>query len=59
MSVIKQRELLDDLAMEQNANPQSDLRTLFGTWPGDPDDGFEDLIRKRRQQDISMRFTND
>lgn len=59
MTVIKNKELLDELAKSQNVHSQSDIKTLFGTWPGDPEDGFEDMVHKHRKQNISMRATND
>lgn len=41
---------LDDLARAQGVVPMQDIRTLFGTWPGDPDDGFEELIDDLRSR---------
>lgn len=32
---------LDELAQAQNLRPMADVRALFGTWPGDMGDGFE------------------
>jgi len=32
---------LDELAQEQNVRPMADVRALFGTWPGEMGDGFE------------------
>jgi hypothetical protein len=41
---------LDELAREQSAVPVQDIHALFGTWPGKPDDGFEELIDDLRNQ---------
>jgi len=35
---------LDELAFAQNVKPLIDVGVLFGTWPGEADDGFEDAI---------------
>lgn len=35
---------LDELAHAQDVRPMDDIRTLFGTWPGDVDDDFEATI---------------
>ena len=32
---------LDELARSQNVHPTMNVRTLFGTWPGEEEDGFE------------------
>ena len=29
-------------------NPMPDVRALFGTWPGEPDDGFEAAVEEHR-----------
>ena len=39
---------LDDLAAAQNVEPMADVRALFGTWPGEVDDGFEEAIDELR-----------
>jgi hypothetical protein len=39
---------LDELAQTQNVNPIADIKALFGTWPGDVDDGFEEAIDELR-----------
>ena len=41
---------LDDLARTQGVVAMEDIRALFGTWPGEPDDGFEELIDDLRSQ---------
>jgi hypothetical protein len=43
---------LEDLAQAQDVKPLSDVRVLFGTWPGDTDDGFEDSIDELRHSHI-------
>jgi len=35
---------LDELAQAQNVQPMADVSVLFGTWPGDPGDGFEQEV---------------
>ena len=42
---------LDDLARTQGVVAMEDIRALFGTWPGEPDDGFEELIDDLRSQE--------
>jgi len=32
--------------------PMMDIRALFGTWPGEMDDGFEEAIDKLRHSSI-------
>lgn len=44
---------LDQLAEMQGARPLADISSLFGTWPGDPDDGFEEAVRTLRMQTAS------
>ena len=39
---------LEELAKLQNVGPIKDVRDLFGTWPGDVDDGFEEDINRLR-----------
>ena len=39
------------LAELQGVKPLEDLSVLFGTWPGEVDDGFEEEIRRLRQED--------
>ena len=39
---------LDELAESQNVKPMADVRALFGTWPGEEDDGFEEAIDELR-----------
>jgi len=42
---------LDELTRIQGVKPIKDVRELFGTWPGEPDDGFEDAIEALRRFD--------
>jgi hypothetical protein len=44
---------LDDLAETQGIRPVKNIQALFGTWPGDKDDGFEDEIHSMRQASIA------
>ena len=39
---------LEELARAQNIQPMTDVRALFGTWPGDEDDGFEEAVYELR-----------
>jgi hypothetical protein len=39
---------LDELALAQNVSPLADVRALFGTWPGEVDDGFEMAVNEQR-----------
>ena len=39
---------LDEIAKAQNVKPILDVRVLFGTWPGEVDDGFEESIDELR-----------
>lgn len=43
-----QSPTLEELAQAQGVSPIADVRVLFGTWPGEPDDGFEALIDELR-----------
>jgi len=44
---------LDQLVELQGVRPLADIASLFGTWPGDPDDGFEEAVRALRIQTSS------
>jgi len=48
-----QSPTLDQLVELQGTRPLADVASLFGTWPGDPDDGFEEAIRILRIQTTS------
>jgi len=39
---------LDELAEAQGVKPLADVRALFGTWPGEADDGFEEAVDELR-----------
>lgn len=43
---------LDELAHSQNVKPFGDIRALFGTWPDDMDDGFEEAIDELRHSHV-------
>ena len=44
---------LDELAHSQNVQPIVDVRALFGTWPGEENDGFEAAVDELRHQNIA------
>ena len=44
---------MDELAESQAAVPLQDVSVPFGTWPGDIDDGFEELINNLRKQNMA------
>ncbi|MCW5200582.1 hypothetical protein VU07_02015 [Desulfobulbus sp. F4] len=44
---------LNELAKAQHVQPIEDVRTLFGTWPGEEDDGFEDVIKELRYRGVA------
>ena len=46
-----QSPTLDELARLQNVEPISDVEELFGTWPGDGSDRFEEEIDALRHRD--------
>ena len=37
----------------QNVKPMVDVRALFGTWPGEEDDGFEEMINESRHRNTA------
>lgn len=41
-------QTLDELAQAQNVGPILDVRALFGTWPGEMDDGFAEAVDELR-----------
>jgi hypothetical protein len=43
---------LDALGEAQGKKPIEDITTFFGTWPGDPDDGFEKMVEGLRKCDL-------
>jgi hypothetical protein len=46
---------IDELAQAQGVSPLNDVTILFGTWPGTPDDGFEESILALRRQNVAGR----
>jgi len=44
---------IEELAQMQGVKPLDDIAMLYGTWPGEPDDGFEEEIHKLRQQSLA------
>ena len=49
----EESKTLEELAQEQGVHPLDDVRTLYNTWPGDVDDGFEDFIQELRRVSIA------
>ncbi len=47
-----QSPTLDELIHKQNAEPIADVRTLYGTWPGEDDDGFEEAVNELRHPEL-------
>lgn len=45
---------LEALAESQQVKPMKDIRTLFGTWPGELNDGFEEAIDALRHSRASV-----
>lgn len=43
---------LDELAQAQNVGPMMDIGVLFGTWPGEMDDGFEEAVDELRHSSM-------
>ncbi len=41
-------QTLAEPAKAQGVVPVEDVRVFYGTWPGEPDDGFEALIDEHR-----------
>jgi len=44
---------LDELALSQNVPPLANVQALFGTWPGEDDDGFEASIENLRHHEFA------
>lgn len=42
---------IDELARAQGVNAMTDITAMFGTWPGEPDDGFEQSVNELRHAD--------
>jgi len=45
---------IEELACSQEVRPMTDVRALFGTWPGEKEDGFEEAIDELRHSDIEV-----
>ena len=43
---------LEELAEAQNIQPMANVRDLFGTWPGEKDDGFEAAVDQLRHSEM-------
>lgn len=50
-----QHRKLAELAKAQGVVPIEDVRVFYGTWPGEPDDGFEALIDEHRHAVAARR----
>ena len=50
-----QSPTLEELAEAQGVRPVKNVSALFGTWPGEVDDNFEDNIHLLREQSIPRR----
>ncbi|MGB9671071.1 MAG: hypothetical protein ACPLXR_07980 [Halothiobacillaceae bacterium] len=46
---------LEELAQMQGVQPVHDIKTLYGTWPGECEDGFEIFVQELRQGNVSDR----
>jgi hypothetical protein len=44
---------IEELAQAQSVEPLADVTALFGTWPGEADDGFEVTIRSLRNESLA------
>jgi hypothetical protein len=44
---------IEELAQAQSVEPLTDVTSLFGTWPGDADDGFEESVRALREESLA------
>lgn len=47
-----QSSTLEELALAQNVQAMQNVEILFGTWPGDENDGFEASIDELRHQEM-------
>ena len=43
---------IEELAEAQSVEPMADVTALFGTWPGEADDGFEVSVRSLRDESL-------
>ena len=43
---------IKELALLQNVSPMEDVGVIFGTWPGEKDDGFEEEIERLRHESV-------
>jgi len=50
-----QSPTLEQLAEAQDIRPIQDISALFGSWPGEIDDGFEESILDKRHQSLARR----
>ena len=45
---------IKELALLQNVRPIEDVGVIFGTWPGEEDDGFEEEIERLRHESANQ-----
>ncbi len=50
---------LEELIQRDNVKPLERVEDLFGTWPGDEDDGFEEAIANHRGHRNNSETTDD
>lgn len=43
---------IDELAVAQGVQPMRSISDIFGTWPGDLNDGFEEDIQRQREESV-------
>ena len=46
---------IEELARSQGVGPIQDIRSLFGTWPGEEGDGFEEEITALRESNLAVK----
>ncbi len=44
---------LEELVSSQHVSPITEIDSLFGTWPGQDDDGFEESVRSIRYLEMT------
>lgn len=44
---------IEELATAQDVHPLDDVSAIFGTWPGEESDGFEESIRALRYRSLA------
>jgi hypothetical protein len=54
----RHRHTIEDLARMQGVKPIKDVSALFGTWPGDINDGFEQFVQELRRNNKTQKRGN-